>query len=93
MVNPVHELTLERFSHSITVVQMADPTILSKIILTQAVAEEGPFPVSFFLTIYRAVVRTGATGALAPVNFKQRLLSTRTETDFLCSQLKLQRFL
>ena len=28
---------------------MADPTILSKIILTQAVAEEGLFPVSFFL--------------------------------------------
>ena len=41
----------------------------------------------------RAVVRMGATGALAPVNFKQRVLSTRPETDFLCSQLKLQRFL
>ena len=32
-------------------------------------------------TICRAVVRTGAMGAIAPVNIQQRVLSTRPETE------------
>ena len=35
--------------------------------------------VSFHISLCRAVVRTGATGAFAPVNFQQRVLSTRPE--------------
>ena len=39
-------------------------------------------------SIVRAVVRTGATGAFAPVNFWQRVLSTRPKKGFPMKSLK-----